>query len=196
MVDKVYLIRHGHIDTGGEKRYIGKTDIPLSSLGKEQAQKLYEYFLTIPIETVFTSPLNRCVTTANIICESKNLKIHKIKALQEINMGVWENLPLSLIKNQSPQAFEQRGKDIEHFVPDEGESFGALSKRVLDAFYKIVTSYEGIILIVAHAGVNRVILRHFLNISYNNIFSIEQSYANVYTLECKENNQWLCKKIR
>jgi len=33
----IYLVRHGEIDTGGKKRYIGHTDLPLSETGRAQA---------------------------------------------------------------------------------------------------------------------------------------------------------------
>lgn len=56
MVEKVYLLRHGHIDNGSEKRYLGRTDIPLDALGLEQAYVLRDYFKEIPVEIIFTSP--------------------------------------------------------------------------------------------------------------------------------------------
>lgn len=34
---KIFLIRHGHIDYGNEKRYIGITDLPISNTGIAQA---------------------------------------------------------------------------------------------------------------------------------------------------------------
>lgn len=43
MDKKIYLVRHGQIDCGKEKRYIGTTDLPLSNAGIEQICKLKEY---------------------------------------------------------------------------------------------------------------------------------------------------------
>ncbi|WP_024955575.1 histidine phosphatase family protein [Sulfurospirillum arcachonense] len=196
MVEKIYLVRHGHIDTGEEKRYVGRTDILLDKLGKEQAKSLQEYFRLIPIDTVFTSSLSRCVETANIICQSKNLIPHQIREFQEIDMGTWENIPMSLIKTNNAQAYEQRGQDLEHFTPPQGESFGALSQRVMKALNEIIQANNGTIIIVAHAGVNRVILRYFLNISFQNIFTIKQPYVSVYKLERKSKKSWICDTIQ
>ena len=36
----VYLIRHGMTDEGGEGRYIGHTDVPLSEEGRRQLIRL------------------------------------------------------------------------------------------------------------------------------------------------------------
>ncbi|MBN1838690.1 MAG: histidine phosphatase family protein [Campylobacterales bacterium] len=178
MVEKVYLVRHGHIDTGGEKRYIGQTNLPLDALGLEQAHALSKYFKTIPLDAVFTSPLMRCVQTTRIIASA----YEEVEALREINMGNWENMPLREIRARDPQGFEERGRNIEHFTPPQGESFSTLSKRVLEAFHTLTQNYHGTVLIVAHAGVNRVILRHILGVSFEKIFEIKQPYAGVNLL--------------
>ncbi len=186
MVENVYLVRHGHIDTGEEKRYIGQTNLPLDALGLEQAHALSEYFQSIPLDAVFTSPLMRCVQTTQIITPV----YEEVEALREINMGTWENMPLKEIKARDPQGFEERGRNIEHFAPPKAESFGTLSKRVLEAFHTLTQTYHGTVLIVAHAGVNRVILRHILGVPFEKIFEIEQPYAGdhllVRNLEKKE----------
>jgi probable phosphoglycerate mutase len=197
MVKKVYLIRHGHIDTGEEKRYVGRTDIPLDALGKEQVKSLGHYFESIHIDMLFTSPLTRCMQTAFSICEPKQLTPCIIDSLQEIDMGTWENLPMKEIKQRNPKAFEQRGEDIEHFTPKGGESFSELSNRVLKAFKYITTTSEGTIAIVAHAGVNRVIIRSLLGMAFNDIFTIEQPYTSIYEIKlgvCQKEIK--CARIR
>jgi probable phosphoglycerate mutase len=175
MVEEIYLVRHGHIDTGGIKRYIGLTDLPLDELGIKQAQQLSEFFKAFPVKHIFTSPLGRCVQTTQII--SKNYKC--VEGLREINMGKWENVPMIEIRTCYPDAFKERGYDIEHFTPPKGESFKELSKRVMKAFNDIICNYDGKVLIVAHAGVNRVILRELLGVDFQDIFNISQPYGCV-----------------
>lgn len=191
MVEKVYLVRHGHIDTGSEKRYIGQTNLPLDALGLEQAHALSEYFQSIALDAVFSSPLMRCVQTTHMITPF----YHEVEAFREINMGTWENMPLREIKARDPQGFEERGRNIEHFAPPKAESFGMLSKRVLAAFHTLTQNYHGTVLIVAHAGVNRVILRELLGIAFEDIFSIDQPYASVTQL-LRTNSQWHSIKER
>lgn len=186
MVDKVYLVRHGHIYTGGEKRYIGQTNLPLDALGFYQAHQLNDYFKSITIDAIFTSPLLRCIQTTQIIAHDYQI----VEALREIDMGEWENRPMAEIKVRDAKAFEQRGQNIEYFVPPKGESFSTLSKRVLDAFDMLTQNNHGTIMIVAHAGVNRVILRELLSVAFEDIFSIDQPYACVSELIRTKDNQW------
>jgi len=83
MVEKVYLLRHGHVDNGSEKRYLGRTDVPLDALGLEQAQVFGDYFKAIPFDAIFTSPLKRCVQTTQMLSE----KFQIVEALTEIDSG-------------------------------------------------------------------------------------------------------------
>ena len=196
MVKEIYLVRHGHIDTGGEKRYIGQSDIPLDEKGEEQAKALQDFFSSLDIQTVFTSPLQRCIQTAKIICEPKKLPLSIKKDFCEIDMGEWEGLAQSLIQQNTPEAFLQRGRDIKNFTPPHGESFAQLSKRVLKAFHEIAITNQNSIVIVAHAGVNRMILRYILDKKFEDIFTIEQPYGSVYKLTFEHFKQrFLCKRV-
>lgn len=192
MVEKVYLLRHGHVDNGGEKRYLGRTDIPLDALGLEQAQRLREYFQTIPIDAVFTSPLKRCVQTAQMLC----LEYRCVEAFCEINMGDWENIPMAYIKSHYPKLYAQRGEDLEYFTPPNGENFHDVAQRVRYAFDAIAHHAKGTIIIVAHAGVNRMILSRILGVEINAMLSIEQPYACVNELKWdSQKMQWECWRV-
>lgn len=195
MIKTVYLLRHGHIDNGSEKKYLGKTDIQLSALGLKQAQALRDYFKEIPIDAIFTSPLKRCLVTAQILGEDKNITYQNIDALSEIDMGEWENVAISHIKEQYPALYAQRGENLEYFTPPNGESFYDLAKRVKYAFEQIVFNASGTIIIVGHAGVNRMITAYLLGIAINDIFSIMQPYACINKFVRSDEGQWSCINI-
>ncbi len=160
---KIFVLRHGQIDYGIEKRYIGITDLPLSNDGIDQVTKLKEYFSGIEIAKAYTSPLKRCRQTAEILLEGSDTDVIVIDELKEINMGEWENKAIDYIKEHFRQMYEMRGASINAFVPPGGESFELLQKRVMPAFEYIVNNTEGNILIIGHAGVNRVILSKLLD---------------------------------
>ena len=191
MIEKVYLLRHGHIDNGSEKRYLGRSDVSLDALGKEQAQGLHDYFKAIHLDMVFSSPLKRCLQTAHILCTGKKKHFQPVEAFAEIDMGDWENVAMSQIKEQYPKLYAQRGDDLEYFTPPNGESFHDMAKRVRDAFDAITHHATGTILIVAHAGVNRMILTHLFGIEINDMFSIAQPFACINELMWdSERLQW------
>lgn len=196
MVEKIYLLRHGHIDNGSEKRYLGRTDVSLDMLGFEQAEGLRDYFKAIPIDAIFTSPLKRCLQTTQILCVNKNIMYQIVEAFREINMGDWENVPMSYIKLHAPELYAQRGEDLEYFTPPNGESFHDVAQRVRYAFDAITHHATGTLLIVAHAGVNRMILSRILGIEINAMLSIEQPYACVNELTWDpQSMQWQYRRV-
>lgn len=196
MNKKIYLVRHGKIDTGIEKKYIGATNLPLTHEGMEQAKLLKEYFKDIPIENIFTSPLKRCLQTTEIICEENKQDYIVVNEFSEINMGIWENKPIEYIKKNFPQSYKDRGENLASFIPPQGESFSQLANRVLPLFARIVKNNSENILIVAHAGVNRVILSEILEFSIQDIFSMQQPYGCINELTFNEGKQkWQYKRL-
>jgi len=177
----IYLIRHGKIDFD-KKRYIGMTDLPLSDAGIEQANWLKEYFDDIHIEKAYSSPLSRCLLTSEIILEDRDIERIVVNELREINMGDWENKSFEYIKERFREQYEKRGDNIDSFVPPGGESFAQLQKRVIPAFERLIGATSGNILVVAHAGVNRVILSTLLDFPLKEIQKIDQPYACINRL--------------
>lgn len=195
MTKRIYLVRHGKIHTGNEKRYLGITDLPLDQEGIMQAEFLKETFKDIPIDFVFTSPLKRCVQTAEILLGGSRHDFIQVKEFTEINLGLWENKPIETIKTNFPAAYEERGKNLLTFKPPEGESFGQLAERVLPAFDRIGKNYSGDIMIMGHAGVNRTILSEIQGISIDDFFLIRQPYGCVYELLWKEDSICQVKRL-
>ncbi len=188
---RIYLVRHGEIDCGGEKRYIGITDLPLSRKGMDQAYSLREYFSGISMEKAYTSPLTRCIQTSGIILRDRGIEAVQAEAFKEINMGEWEYMPFDHIKSRFPEQYEKRGQYMDSFIPPGGESFIQLRERVMPVFERIVDSVGGNILIVAHAGVNRVILSGLLEFPPGDIFKLPQPYGCVNILHMdKGSRHW------
>lgn len=176
----IYLARHGMIQKPvPEKIYIGQTDLPLSMKGHEQAVDIAAQLRHIPLTAIYTSDLARCVDTACYTARIHGLSPIKVPALREINLGQWECQKFELIKNNYPDAFCERGRNIVHFRPPGGESFLDLSRRVMPALYNILYSSRGDILIVGHAGVNRIILSYVTGTDLKELFSISQHYGSL-----------------
>ena len=73
------LIRHGETQANRERRYLGKKDESLLESGKEvllsyKAQNIYP-----AVEYLFTSPMKRCVETANILYPENERTINSIR---------------------------------------------------------------------------------------------------------------------
>ncbi|MCB8817281.1 alpha-ribazole phosphatase [Desulfosporosinus shakirovi] len=185
----IYLVRHGDIGLEKEKRYIGQSDLPLSTLGREQAVLLKKIFSRVPIDNIYCSDLLRAQQTAEIIASVHPIIPTTCAELRELHMGDWEGKSFAEIKARYPEEFKERGEDIVNYSLPNGESFADCHKRVIPAFERLTQSNERTILIVGHAGVNRVILCHILGMPLNKVFRLEQNYGcvNLITKEGLKN---------
>ncbi|MGC8604408.1 MAG: alpha-ribazole phosphatase [Desulfomonilaceae bacterium] len=183
MKRKIYLLRHGEIDRSYQGRFVGQTDLPLTDTGELQA-RFWEHELSEALfSRIHCSDLARSLNTAQIIAGSNRIPIEITPELREINLGEWDGLPVSDIKSHFPDEWRTRGENLASYRPPGGESFSDLASRVVPVFVSIVKNAEGNLLIVGHAGVNRVILCHALGMPLANLFRICQDYGCMNILE-------------
>lgn len=173
----IYLVRHGEIEATPGKRFVGQIDLPLNEKGVKQAELLQQQLSCASLKGIFCSDLQRSQQTAQLIAEKHRTDISVVKELREIKLGEWEGKLFEEIYRTYPTEFKRRGEDIVHYNPPGGESFYDLHQRVIAAFNNIVANTKGNILIVGHAGVNRMILCHIMGIPLNNLFVISQDYG-------------------
>ena len=190
----IYLARHGDIGLGKDKRFIGQSDLPLTDLGKKQAHSLKDKFCQVPLENIYCSDLVRSQQTAEIIASAHKIIPMARLELRELNMGDWEGKLFSDIRDNYPQEYKERGENIAHYSTPEGESFSDCYNRVIPIFESLTQSDEKTILIIGHAGVNRVILCHVLGIPLASIFRLEQSYGCL-NLICKVGVEYQLKYL-
>lgn len=196
MVVRLYLIRHGETEGSEVRRYKGSIDVPLSERGIEQIEQVARYLkIYYGLKAVYCSPLSRALKSAEIIAEPYGLKPVVIPDLRERSFGIWEGMSFNEIKDKYPQEFEAWAGNPLKYSPVGGESTIDVRDRVIMALDEILNSAEGTygfpdqytnIAIVAHGGVNRILLCHFLGIPLENIFRIEQDYGCLNIIEIRD----------
>ncbi len=188
---KIFLIRHGETVDANSRRYKGHIDIALSDNGVAQVTRLSDYISSnagegsdVPIGAVYCSDLSRARKSAEIIAGPLGLKPVVNIGLKERNFGVWEGLTFDEIKEKWPDAFDSWAANPVEFSPMEGESTLEVKDRAMKTFNEIISKHEGeSIALVAHGGINRVILCELLGIPLENIFRIEQDFAAMNEIE-------------
>lgn len=157
----IYLYRNGLTDSNLEGQYIGHTDVPLSDNGIKQVNQMKNDYTYPDVEAVFSSPLKRCLKTAELVFPDKKPIV--INDLIEYNFGEYEGCTAEELKENKLFARWLSGeKDVE---PPFGESNEAFASRVANCFIKIV---DGLLktgttksAIFTHGGVIMYILSAF-----------------------------------
>ncbi|MCL5062684.1 MAG: alpha-ribazole phosphatase [Nitrospiraceae bacterium] len=189
MVTTLYLIRHGETEGSEVKRYKGSIDVPLSEKGIRQIKRASD-FIKDKLTAVYCSPLSRALKSAEIISEPHGLKPVVIHGIRERSFGIWEGMSFDEIKEKYPEEFEAWAGNPLKYSPIEGESTIEVRDRVIRALDMILNNHnDEHIAIIAHGGVNRIILCHIMGIPLENIFRIEQDFAAVNIIEFWEKYQ-------
>ncbi|MGE4298489.1 MAG: histidine phosphatase family protein [Desulfovibrionaceae bacterium] len=175
----VLLLRHGRIPQVSPRRFVGQTDPPLDNVGRAQAEAVRRRLEDTPLARVVSSDLRRALDTAAIVCRGREMRIEPEPALREICLGAWEGLTVDEVRARFPGAYEARGQDMAHARPEGGESFADLDARAWPVFARVARTAHaaGATLVVAHAGVNRVLLCHALGMPLAHLFRLGQDYC-------------------
>ncbi|MDO9515568.1 MAG: histidine phosphatase family protein, partial [Syntrophales bacterium] len=99
-------------------------------------------------------------------------------ALRELDVKPWEGLNADSVEERFPGAFDAwKRQGADYRVPG-GESIRDLAGRVIPVLRGIFDAHDGeSIVLVAHGGVNRVILADAMGLDLNRLYSIEQDYG-------------------
>ncbi len=173
----VYLIRHGQTQWNIQGRYLGITDIPLCDLGIESVHKVS------PPETdlIFTSPLIRCLQTADIMFPNRPKEI--IENLRECNFGNFEGLNAEETEIDDEY---RRWVDSGCTAPiPGGETVDGFRNRVCSAFEEIILAHTNVqsIAFVVHGGVIMSLLHRF-NTEYHSFYEYKIENCAVITCDC------------
>ena len=113
----IYIIRHGLTEENRAHLLLGRTDVPLNDIGRQQAAAAREHFANegIRFDRIYTSPLSRAEETARIIAGTEAVLI-KDERLLEMDFRPFEGVSL---KNP-PAAIVTFFKDFVHNPAPEG----------------------------------------------------------------------------
>ena len=182
----IYLLRHGEIPGSSPRRFVGQTELDLTACGREQMRRTAGRLKGAGVDRLVASPLGRCRESAGIVGAALGLSPEIEPAFSEITLGDWEGLTIDDVRQRFPGSYEERGKDIANFRPPAGESFVDLSDRAWPVFLRILAGEAKSIVIVGHAGVNRVLLCRILGMPLPLLVRLRQDYAGVNIIRWRD----------
>jgi broad specificity phosphatase PhoE len=137
------LARHGQTEHNRDGRLLGRTDAPLTDLGRQQAQAVAR--AVGPVDRVVCSPLARARETAEFIGPSVEVDDRWI----EVDYGEYEGLPFAEV----PEEFWRQWRTDGSLAPPGGESLTAVGARVRAACEDLAASaVDGNVVVVSHVS--------------------------------------------
>lgn len=181
---EIYFIRHTTPLIAKGICY-GQSDVPCDPEKFENEFTSIAAKLPSDIDSIFTSPLQRCKELACSIQQAKypHLPVISDTRLKEINFGKWELQHWDMISNQDLSQW------MDDFVSRQipgGESYRDLYNRSV-TFYATVVRENRNAIIVTHSGVIRSILCHALGTKLEDSFNYYQlPYGHISGLKITE----------
>lgn len=161
---ELFLLRHG--DTGFRGRYIGKTDVGLSNLGRLEIQQVGKDIRKLGFQKILSSPMARCLESLELI--DVHGPVEESDLLKEVDFGSWEGKTFSQLADENPKMVEEWVKNPIGFTFPGGESLANFLLRIADISDILYKCEETRILLVTHGGVIRHLLCKLLKLPTEN----------------------------
>jgi len=193
---RLYLCRHGEVAGDGRPRYNGHSDVDITEKGVTQMERLREMLSEAPLSAIYSSDMIRTRKGALIIGERHEIEHVEHERFRERHVGKWELMPFEEIRKVYPDEWSAWLGDIVNFCPPEGESLSQVAGRVLPALRDVLDSHEGgDVVLIAHGGVNRVILADAMGLDLSRVFRIEQNYGALNIIDYYEDGMSVVKLL-
>src|SRR5512137_442686 len=123
----VYLIRHGETQANRDGVFRGRGEVPLSPAGLKQAEELRAYFASLPVQRVFSSPLQRAAQTAAACFPGRAVELQEL--LNNLDLGAWSGRRKKEIAREEPGLWRRWLEEPERMSFPGGESLAAMKAR-------------------------------------------------------------------
>jgi len=180
---RVYLMRHADVSyVDAEGRPVHPDAVALTPEGRAQALALARALAHVPIDRVACSGLLRTLETAKLVVDGRGLAIEVREALQEIQAGRLADLAPESFEDAFVGALHRPQRPEDRFLG--GETWGSLQQRVRPCLAELLAAPGWRhLLLVAHGGVNRVILLDALGSDLAGLGRLEQDPAALNILD-------------
>lgn len=178
----VLLIRHGENDWVGADRLAGRTPgVHLNEKGKEQAQALAQLLSSQPISAVYSSPLERCLETAQPLAAQLGPAVEPEAGVIEVDYGDWRGGNLKELSKLPEWKLVQHYPSTFRFP--QGETLREVQHRAVSAVERIRMRHpDQVVALFSHGDVIRTTLAHYLGVPLDLFQRIVISTASISVL--------------
>lgn len=161
----LHVVRHGQTELTVSRAFSGGSEPgpPLTSSGREEAARAADALADSGAVAVVASPLVRTQETAAAVAARLGVAVETDDSWRECEFGDWEGLTGTQVREKFPDGFAAWLGTLT-VAPPGGESMEELGRRVALARDRLVSQFEGqIVVVVTHSLVLRTLVRMTLD---------------------------------
>jgi broad specificity phosphatase PhoE len=158
-VTTFYLARHGQTEWNVEGRKQGRLDSPLTPQGLAQVRRNAGLLSNELVDGIYTSPLGRAHTTAEVFAAAFRLPLHVLDDLSEVDHGEWSGLTTAEVEAGWPGQLAVRQQEKYEYRFPGGESYRDAEVRAGRALAEVARAGVRRPLLVSHEMIGRMVLK-------------------------------------
>lgn len=160
----IILVRHGENDWVKKHRLAGWIpDIHLNENGQKQAAAAADRLRHLPIKAIYTSPVTRCVETADYLAKATGLTPIELEDIGEVRYGEWEGKKIKKLAQKPLWRVVQFFPSRMRFP--QGETLRGVQARAIDALELLCQQHpEDTIVLFSHADLIKLVVAHYLGV--------------------------------
>ena len=176
------LIRHGENDWVGTDRLAGRTPgVLLNEKGQQQAQALVQFLHQQPIAAIYSSPLERCLQTAEPLAVERNLPVVAEEGFLEVDYGEWRGGNLKELAKLP--AWHQVQHYPSTFRFPGGETLREVQHRAVGTIERLRDAHpNAVVALFSHGDVIRTTIAHYIGTPLDLFQRVMISTASVSVL--------------
>jgi len=185
---RLLLMRHGETYAPLPNTRLAGPDqdprVPLTERGRERVREVADWMASMAIDAAYSSSYDRSRETAELVAAPHGLAVTPVDALCELALypppgGTLIDVArryLALVRDLQ----ERPASEVQL---DCGRSLDEIVEGALGAIRGALQRSSGTVLVVAHGGLNRFLLGHWLGMAPARAIAIEQNFACVNVVE-------------
>jgi probable phosphomutase (TIGR03848 family) len=181
-VTTVVLLRHGRTTANAAGVLAGWTPgVQLDDAGAAQVAAVGERLAKVPLAAVVSSPLERCVQTAEAVAAGRDLAVQTDDRLGEARYGDWTGRTIKELSREPLWKVVQQHPSAAVFPGDEGEGLAQTQVRAVAAVrsWNARLGPEAVWLACSHGDVIKAILADALGLHLDQFQRIVVDPASV-----------------
>jgi probable phosphoglycerate mutase len=160
-VTLLLLIRHGTNDWVHGRLAGWTPGVHLNDEGRRQAAALAERLAPLPLDAIYTSPLDRTVETAQAIAGPRAMPLRLVEGLGEVQYGEWQGAELKELYKHELWPGVQFYPSGTRFPG--GETLGEAQMRMVATLDGLRARHpKGMIAVVSHADIIKLAVAYYV----------------------------------
>lgn len=181
----IVLTRHGQTEWNREERFRGRADIPLNATGERQAVALAERLAAFPVTAIYTGPLQRARRTGDICAARLARRAEVLPGLLDLDFGEWQGLSPDEAAARDPELYRLWLATPGAVRFPGGERLADVQQRAVAGLEEVIARHPGeTAVLVAHLGVNRVLLCAVLGLDLDHYWALRQDTCCLSIFRC------------